>query len=200
MVCQEQWERGNSKLEWFKLELPIEQWNLTVPMTFFREKIADKPSKGGHQLDFFTPDDGIYEHQVLLSNRDLGAKNLLDFYNGRCAMEKNIAELKGEFGFDAIPTKDYQGNSAHQNLSVIAYNLVRNFQIDMNIAQPRKATTSRTAIMSFESLKTLRFELVLAAGRIVNHSGEKILRIAQSIVREKYYREVDLRMHQFETA
>jgi hypothetical protein len=198
MACRERWLKADAKIEWFKLELPIEQWDLTVPLRFFRIKIADKLPKCGHQLDFFTPDDGIYEHQVILTNRDLGPGNLLDFYNGRCAMEKNIAELKGEFGFDAVPTKDYQGNSAYQNLSVMAYNLVRNFQIDMGIAPARKATVSRTAIMAFESLKTLRFELILAAGRIVNCSGEKILRVVRSASREMQYQDLDQRLRQIE--
>lgn len=200
MVCRERWSRADEKLSWFKMELPIEAWNMQVPLTFFRLKIADKLPTGGHQLDFFTPDDGIYEHQVLLTNRDLGPKNLLDFYNGRCAMEKNIAELKGEFGFDAVPTKDYQGNSAYQNLSVIAYNLVRNFQIDMDLAPARPPTVSRTAIMTFESLRTLRFELIMAAGRIVNHSGEKILRVVRSAARENQYQDLDLRLQKLEAA
>lgn len=200
MVCRERWSRIDDKLQWFKMDFPIEAWDMTIPLTFFREKISDKIPKAGHQLDFFTPDDGIYEHQVLLTNRDLSPNNLLDFYNGRCAMEKNIAELKGEFAFDAVPTKDYQGNSAYQKISVIAYNLVRNFQIDMNLASARRATSSRTAIMTFESLKTLRFELILAAGRIVNHSGEKILRVVRSIARENLYRKLDLNLRKIEAA
>jgi len=39
-------------------------------------------------------------------------------------MEHQIAEIKGEFGFDVVPTRDYQGNSAHQMISLMAYNLV----------------------------------------------------------------------------
>jgi len=34
-------------------------------------------------------------------------------------MEHQIAEIKGEFAFDVVSTRDYQGNSAHQLISVL---------------------------------------------------------------------------------
>jgi adenine deaminase len=89
-------------------------------------------------------------------------------------MEHQIAEIKGEFGFDVIPTRHYQGNSAHQLISTLAYNLVRNFQIDAGIATARPASAGRTNILTFESLRTLRFEWIAVAGRIVNAAGAKV--------------------------
>src|SRR5258708_16263760 len=95
-------------------------------MTFYREKLSDKPKKD-HQLDFFTPDDGVYEHSVIVSNKAVSAVTLLDFYNGRANMEHDIAEIKGEFGFDVIPCRDYHGNGTHQQISPLPYNLLHNF-------------------------------------------------------------------------
>ena len=170
----------------FKHTVDIDQWSQRVEMTFFREKVSEKSPKN-YQLDLFTPDDGTYEYSVLCSNKTLTAANLLDFYNGRCNMEHHIAEIKDEYVFDSIPTKHYQGNSALQQISTLTYNLVRNFQIDTALATERKPTASRTNVLSFASLKTLRFEWINVAGRLLTLANGKTLRFNQCDVREKIY-------------
>jgi hypothetical protein len=115
-------------------------------------------------------------------------------------MEHQIAELKNEFAFDSIPTKEYQANSAYQQISLLAYNLIRNFQIDTGLAQSRPKTVSRTNIFSFDSLKTLRFEFIAVAGRVVNSSGKKILKMAQSVRREKIFDTLGTRLDEMEAA
>jgi hypothetical protein len=192
------WSHANERLAWFRRPVEIEAWGLNVEMTFYREKLSDNPKKG-HQLDFFTPDDGVYEHSVILSNKTVGAESLLDFYNGRCAMEHDIAELKGEFGFDVIPCRSYQGNGAHQQISALAYNLVRNFQLDSTDPEARPKTASRTNLFKFVSLKTLRFEMITAAGRLLNVSGTQILRLSQSTARRKMFEKVELGLNRFES-
>jgi len=180
------WHHADGKLSWFRNIVDIEQWSQKVEMTFFREKVSDKPPKN-YQLDLFTPDDGTYEYSVICSNKKLTAANLLDFYNGRCAMEHHIAEIKGEFAFDSIPTQHYQGNSAYQQISALTYNLVRNFQIDTKLTSKRKPTASRTNVVSFASLKTLRFEWINVAGRLLTLASGKTLRLNECPVRQKIY-------------
>lgn len=94
-------------------------------------------------------------------------------------------EIKGEFGFDVIPCRDYQENGAHQQISTLAYNLVRNFQIDVIAPAARSRTSSRTNIFEFDSLKSIRFEMITPAGRLLNVSGTKALRLSQSTMRRK---------------
>lgn len=189
------WNRANPTLSWFYKDIYIDAWGVTVPLYFFRKKISDTPPKSGHQLDLFTPDDGVYEYSVVMSNKTVAADKILDFFNGRCAMEHQIGELKGEFAFNVVPTKSYQGNSAHQNISLLAYNLVRNFQIDSEVAEKRKKTAKKTNILSFQSLKTLRFEMISAAGRILHTSGGKVLRINQNLQRESLYGKVKTKLY-----
>jgi hypothetical protein len=38
--------------------------------------------------------------------------------------------VEGEFALDVVPTNHYGANSAWQQLSVLAHNLVRSFQLD----------------------------------------------------------------------
>ncbi len=185
------WHHANPELSWAKKSVFLKKWGGPVDVICFRKKISDKPGGTvGHQLDLFSPDDGIYEYFVLHTNKKILPENLVEFYNGRCAMEHQLAEIKGEFGFDVIPTRHYQGNSAHQQISALAYNLVRNFQIDTELAQARTATAKRTNLFEFESLKTIRFELVAAAGRILNVAGAKILRLNQNGARQGRYQHV----------
>lgn len=184
--ARERWYHADKKLSWFKKAIAIEPWSFDVEMTFFRQKISDTPKKG-HQLDLFTPDDGVYEFSILCSNMKLQPPNLFDFYNGRCAIEHGISELKGEFGFASIPTKSYQGNAAYQQVSAMAYNLVRNFQIDADLTKERSPGCSRTNVLEFNSLKTLRLQWLNVAGRLVNTDGRKTLKLNQCPPREELY-------------
>lgn len=186
------WYHHSDTLSSRKLSLFLRGgWKRMVEFTVIRQKISDNPNgKQFTQLDLFKPNDGIYEYSVILTNKNMRGDHLWDFYNGRSAMEHQIAEIKGEFGFDVIPTKHYQGNSSHQLISTLAYNLVRNFQIDSGLATPRDKTTSRTNLFTFESLKTLRFEWIAVAGRVVNVSGAKVLKLCQNIRREQLFRQI----------
>ncbi len=48
-------------------------------------------------------------------------------HESRGAQEKTFAELKGEFALDVLPTRHYGANTAGQQLSVLAHNLIRSF-------------------------------------------------------------------------
>lgn len=185
------WYHHSATLSSRKISVFIDSWGRLVEFVVIRQKISDKvAAKKYVQLDLFTPDDGLYEYSVLYTNKNLRADHLWDFYNGRAAMEHQIAELKGEFGFDAIPTHHYQGNSAYQLVSALAYNLVRNFQIDTKLAQARPRTSKRTNLFAFSSLATLRFEWIAAAGRIVNHSGARVLKLCNNARRRERFEHI----------
>ena len=57
--ARQRWHHAGKKLSWFKEIVDIQQWSHQVEMTFYREKVSDKPPKH-YQLDLFTPDDGTY--------------------------------------------------------------------------------------------------------------------------------------------
>ena len=50
--------------------------------------------------------------------------------------EKTFCELKGEFALDVVPTRHYGANSAWQQLSILAHNVARSFQLD-TLAEPK---------------------------------------------------------------
>ena len=80
----------------------------------YRKHVAHESPKN-FQLDLFTPDDGHYEYSAVATNLTLDLPALYAFICGRRAQEKTIAELKGEFALDVIPTHHYGANSTWRN-------------------------------------------------------------------------------------
>ena len=83
-----------------------------------------------------------------------------------------MAELKGEFALDVVPTRHYCANSAWQQLSVLAHNLIRSFQLDP-IAAPKPRSRKRTYTYLIRSMRTLRFLLITRAGRLARIGGRQ---------------------------
>ena len=104
----------------------------------------------------------------------------------RGAQEKTIAELKGEFALDVVPTRHYGANCAWQQLSILAYNVARSFQLD-TIATPRRRSRKRTYGYVLRSMRTLRFLLITRAGRLTRIGGRNVLRLAQNPATETLY-------------
>ena len=184
------WIKVTDDLGYFRTTLHLKKWKLDIPVIIFRKCLTqNNTAPKTFQLDLFDPGDGIYEYQVLATNQELNAGNALNFYNGRCAMEREIAELKNEYGFANIPTKRFNANSAYQALSILTHTLVKNFQLATEQTTQRKKTSSRTDLFRFESLKSLRFKLISRAGRVVNQSGKSVLKMAdESQVRKEFER------------
>jgi hypothetical protein len=162
----------------FEHRLTIPQWNLAVRVMIYRKHVRHE-SRKNFQLDLFTPDDGHFEYYAVATNMPLGLPALFAFVCGRGAQEKTLAELKGEFGLDVVPTNHYGANSAWQQLSVLAHNLIRSFQLDTG-AEPKRRSRKRTYAFLFRSMRTLRFLVIVRAGRVARIGGRTRLRLTQN--------------------
>ena len=146
-------------------ELIIPQWNnLRLRVVPYRKHVHHE-TRRNFQLDLFTPDDGHYEYSAVATNLPLGLSALWAFACGRGAQEKTFAELKGEFALDVVPTKHYAANSAWQQLSILAHNLIRSFQLE-TLAEPKPRSRKRTYAYLFRNMRTIRFLLIARAGRL----------------------------------
>jgi len=166
-------------------DLDIPQWNLRLRVMIYRKHV-DHESPKNFQLDLFTPDDGHFEYAAVTSNMALDPPALYAFICGRGAQEKTLAELKGEFALDVVPTRHYGANSAWQQLSVLAYNLIRSFQLD-RLAEPKPRSRKRTYAYLIRSMRTLRFLLISRAGRLARIGGRHVLRLSQNPATEALY-------------
>lgn len=190
IIKRQRWFYARPDLKWFKTAIFIKKWKRNVEIIIFRHRLSKTKRKEMFQLDLFSPDDGVYEYSVICSNKLLHPKNIFDFYNGRAAMERQISELKNEFAFDSIPTNHFYGNSAYQKISVLTYNLIRNYQLDVGEIEMRKKTRKRTFMARFQSLKSIRFQMIAAAGRITNTDNKKVLRLNANSQREFLFKKI----------
>jgi Transposase DDE domain group 1 len=173
-------------------DLNIPPWRLRLRVMIYRKHVAHESPKN-FQLDLFTPDDGHFEYAAVATNLPLELPALYAFICGRGAQEKTIAELKGEFALDVIPTRDYGANSAWQQLSVLAHNLIRSFQLD-TIATAKPRSRKRTYTYLIRSMRTLRFLLITRAGRLARIGGRHVRRLPSNPATEALYAAVNHRL------
>jgi hypothetical protein len=112
---------------------------------------------------------------------------------GRGAQEKTFAELKGEFALDVVPTKHYAANSAWQQFSILAHNLIRSFQLE-TLATPKARSRKRTYTHLFRSMRTLRFLLIARAGQLTRIGGRQVLRLTQNPATQRLYDQITQRL------
>jgi hypothetical protein len=189
---RERWLPVAPNVTGFFHDLPIPQWNLRLRVMIYRKHV-DHESPKNFQLDLFTPDDGHFEYAAVATNLPLDLPALYAFICGRGAQEKTIAELKGEFALDVVPTRHYGANSAWQQLSVLAYNLARSFQLD-TLATPKPRSRKRTYAYLIRSMRTLRFLLIVRAGRLARIGGRHVLRLSRNPATEALYASINHRL------
>ena len=175
----------------FLHDLPIPQWNLWLRVMIYRKHVAHESPKN-FQLDLFTPDDGHYEYAAVATNLALDLSALYAFICGGGAQEKTLAELKGEFTLDVVPTRHYGANSAWQQPSVLAHNPARSFQLD-TLATLKPRSRKRTYAYLIRSMRTLRFLLIARAGRLPRIGGRHVLRLSHNSATEAPYASVSQR-------
>src|SRR5438128_1876488 len=191
-AARRHWHALATGVTGFEHWLTIPQWQLRLRVMIYRKHVQHESPKN-FQLDLFTPDDGHFEYYAVATNMALSLSALYAFIGGRGAQEKTIAELKGEFALAVLPTKHYGENSAWQQLSVLAYNRARSFQLDTGAA-PRRRSRKRTYTYVLRSMRTLRFTLVARAGRLARIGGRRVLRLTFNPATTALYTRLEQRL------
>lgn len=155
------------------LEIPC--WNRTERVAIYRKRVFHR-TRRNFQLDLFDPDDGTWEYSAVASNTGRTIRTLHRFMNGRGAQEKTYGELKTGYAYGAVPTCEYGANTAWQKLNILAHNLMVTFQMK-TMTKERPRTRRNTATFFLQSIRTIRFEWLNEAGRIITRAGRRILRL-----------------------
>jgi len=191
-AARQRWVPVAPNVTGFFHELDIPQWQLRLRVMIYRKHVAHESPKN-FQLDLFTPDDGHFEYAAVATNMALDLPALYAFICGRGAQEKTTAELKGEFALDVAPTRHYGANTAWQQFSVLAHNLIRNFQLD-TLAVPKPRSRKRTYRYLIRSMRTLRFLVIARAGRLTRIRGRHVLRLSHNPAIEALYASLNQRL------
>jgi hypothetical protein len=191
----QRWTRVEATVSCAEHEVEVAKWGRTFRVIVYRRRVAHETAKN-FQLDLFDPSNGHYEYSAVVTNKTLSGAALWYFMCGRGVHEKVYGELKGGFAFDSIPTMKYAANSAWQMLSVLAFNLMRGFQM-ATTAERRSGTRKRRSIFAFETIQTLRFTCLQRAGVIVHPNGYATLDVGRSPAVAERFRRLD---HMLEAA
>jgi hypothetical protein len=188
VAAQACWERIDDQVSYFEAQLRVEPWGLTLRVVLYRKRVRHETRKN-FQLDLFAPDDGHFEYSAVTTNKGLSGPALWAFMAGRGAQEKTLAELKGEFALDVVPTNHYGANSAWQQLSILGHNLLRSFQLHA-LATPKPRTRKRTYAYVLQSMRTLRFLLINRAGRFSRVNDRQVLRLSENSATQTLYTQI----------
>jgi DDE family transposase len=163
------WTRVTTTVSSAEHWIDVAPWARRLRVVVYRTRVQHATAKN-FQLDLFDPNDGYYEYSAVATNKGLGGAALWAFMCGRGTHEQVYGELKTGFAFACVPTMRYAANSAWQILSVLAFNLVRGFQMTTTAAR-RPATRKRRAIFRFETIHTLRYLCFARAGILLYPDG-----------------------------
>ena len=186
VAAQARWTAVAADIDGFETRLELAVWGLELRVVVYRKRVHHLSPKN-YQLDLFSPDDGYFEYSAVATNLTLTAHALWYFAAGRGAQEKTFAELKGEFALDVVPTNHYGANSAWLQLSILAHNLMRSFQLHSTLANPKPRSLKRTYSYRIASMRTLRFLLINRAARLARISGRQVLRFSSNPATETLY-------------
>ena len=167
------WRRVDDMVSCFEERLEIKPWKRRLRVVVYRKRVYHQTHKN-FQLDLFDPADGYYEYSAIVTNKSLKGTALWHFMCGRGVHEKVYGELKNGFAFDCVPSQRYAANSAWQLISVLAFNLMRGFQVATG-AQRRTGDRKRRALYRFQAIHTLRYQCLHRAGLVVRPDGRATL-------------------------
>ena len=176
VAARAHWRRIDDHTSYAEARLGV--WGRVRRFVLYRRKVNHE-TRRNFQLDLFSPDDGHFEYAAILTNRTVKARTLWHFYCGHASHEKAYAELKSGFAFDCVPSLHQHANSAWQMLSVIAFNLIRDFQAETT-APARNTDRKRRTRRRFESIHTIRFKLLSRAALLVRPAGKITLHLGDS--------------------
>jgi hypothetical protein len=186
------WRRVDGQISYFAQNLFLKQWDQTLRVVVYRKRVHHRSPKN-FQLDLFDPTDGHFEYSAVVTNTGLNGKHLWWFICGRGSHEKAYAELKHGFAFDCVPTRSYGANSAWQVLSVLAFNLMKSFQV-ATTAKPRTRSRKRRVIYQLQTIQTLRSQWLNRAGRLIRPDGIPTLDLGTNPSVQKRILEIQRRL------
>jgi hypothetical protein len=167
------WRHIDERWSYFESQWKPKKWDIKGRFIFIRQK-AKELYKEPIQLDLFIPHEYGYEFKVIITNKQIAAKKVLMYHNGRAAQEAIFGELKSQGQMDYIAVRRLYGNQMYMMAAIIAHNLNRELQM-MVKPEERGTTEKRAPLWKFQELGTIRQRLLQRAGRLTEPQGKLTL-------------------------
>ena len=166
---RQRWRHLNEHSAYFESRWKPNCWAQRYRFVMLRQ-YSKVQHKAPVQLDLFTPYHFQQTFKVIITNKTLSAKKLLNYHNGRGYQENLFAELKTQVQMDYVPTRKLAANQVYLLATLIAHNLNRAMQMRVN-KPVRHTTEKRTPLWLFEKMDSIRRKLLQQAGRLTNPKG-----------------------------
>lgn len=174
------WKRIDDDWSYFEwMWRPHAKSDRMFPCVVFRQRVA-VARKGPIQLDLFEPIHREYEYKVVMTNKAVTAKTILQFHNGRGAQEGIFAELKSQLSMDYLPSRRLVANQIYLLSGVIAHALGRELQMRAAPARFEANTPTRACLWLLDRIDSLRKRIVQRAARLTRPAGNLVLTLARS--------------------
>ena len=175
---RQRWRRVGPERWFFERSWKPKKWSRSYRFVFIRKRVACQ-RKGPVQLDLFVPYEFGFEFKVIITNKQVQAKALTLFHEGRGAQEGIFGELKTHCAMGHVPVRRRMGNQMYLLAGLFAHNLVRELQ--MRVQEPHRGTTvQRASCWVFETVDTVRKTVLQRAGRLTRPGGCLTLTISGS--------------------
>ena len=179
-IPEDRWTKGYDK------EGVKENYEVAETKYYFGSKkrevrLVAKRTKLKKQFDLFTN----YSYWIVgtnLKEEENDAQRVLHIHQSRGSMEKRIGELKHQLNINHLPCGQFNANCLYFTIGILAYNLLQLLKL---IGLPED--------YQMKSVKTVRYQLIKLAGKVITHARYRILQIAAplrniELYKEAYYR------------
>ena len=183
---RKRWRRMAVGLDYFETRWKPKSWNARHRFILIRKQVRCR-NKLPIQLDLFQPAVYGYEFKVIVTNKRMSPRKVVAFHEGRGSQEGIFAELKTHCQMDYIPVKTRVGNQLYMFAGILAHNLTRELQIQLD-PRARGTTAKRAALWCFREIGTLRRTLIQCAGRMIRPAGKLVLSMNSNESRERELR------------
>jgi hypothetical protein len=168
---------GRDDASYFEERWKPRSWARKARFLFIRT-LEPKQDKEPVQLDLFRPVDNQWQHKVILTNKISGAGKVAAYHEGRGYQEKIFADMKQDVSLSYVPCRRRAANETWLLCAMLTHNLGRELQLSAQ-PEPRPATMKRTVLWVFESLASLRRNVIQRAARLTRPQGKWTLTLPE---------------------
>jgi hypothetical protein len=173
-IPEEQWQRGLDK-DGVKEDYDIAETIYCFGTKKRQVRLVAKRTKLKSQYDLFLN----YSYWIVgtnLKEEQTDCQSVIHFHQGRGSMEKTIGELKHQLNINHLPCGQFNANCLYFTIGVLAYNLLQLLKL-IGLSEEYHTKT----------VKTLRYQLIKLAGKVVTHARYRILQIAAPLKNIELY-------------
>jgi hypothetical protein len=160
---------GRAESGYFEERWKPASWARKARFIFIRS-LERKQDKEPVQLDLFRPMSSEYQYKAIITNRGHGAGRVAAFHEGRGYQENIFGDLKNDVQMAYIPCRRRCANEVWLLGALLTHNLGRELQLSKQ-PQEQPNTMKRTVKWVFESLDTLRRNVIQRAARLTRPQG-----------------------------